>query len=148
MGGWEIFKVSLHSWERVANSLILWRPPVLLMPPFFFKFFRHSPLTPIPCHLQSHPPLLFLLSCFFGWMDDHATFDVLFYLIIIWSINVKPCYFSTRRTLMSVLCSKASTLLRPDIFCGFLVVLWFDITKTNTPQKQTTHSGASRLTHP
>ena len=59
------FKVSLHSWKRGANA------PILLIPP-------------LPCHLQPPPPLLLLLLCFFGWMGDHATFDVLFYLMIIW----------------------------------------------------------------
>ena len=42
------------------------------------------PSPSLPCHLQPRPQLFFLLSCFFGWMGDHATFDVLFYLMIIW----------------------------------------------------------------
>ena len=33
-GRWEIFKVSLHSWQRGANPLILWRPPYIAYPPF------------------------------------------------------------------------------------------------------------------
>ena len=32
MGGWEIFKVFLYSWERGANPVILWRPSILPAP--------------------------------------------------------------------------------------------------------------------
>ena len=41
-------------------------------------------VQPRPCHLKIPPLLFFLLSSFFGWMGYHATFDVLFYLMIIW----------------------------------------------------------------
>ena len=41
-----------------------------------FKIFPHF--------LQLPPPLLFLLPCFFDWMGDCTTFDVLFYLLILW----------------------------------------------------------------
>ena len=37
-GGWEIFKVSLHSWQRAANSLIHKDPPCIAYPLSFFKF--------------------------------------------------------------------------------------------------------------
>ena len=47
-------------------------------------FSRFPKLSTFPCRLQPTPPLLFLLSCFFGWMGDHTTFDVLFYLMILW----------------------------------------------------------------
>ena len=42
--------------------------------------------------------------------------------------------------------SKGSSLLRSDMWCGFLLVLWFDITHKQT-DKHTAHSRASRLTH-
>ena len=35
-------------------------------------------------------PLLILLSCIFDWMGDHATFDVLFYLMIYGCTHVEP----------------------------------------------------------
>ena len=41
-------------------------------------------LNPPPCYCQPLTPLLFLLSCFFDWLGDHATFDVLFCLMILW----------------------------------------------------------------
>ena len=50
--------------------------------PLFSNFIHPLPL--LPCHLQPLPPLFFLLSCFFGWMGDHCTFGLLFYLMIIW----------------------------------------------------------------
>ena len=49
MGGWEIFKASLYSWQRGANPLFYEEPPLLpnpLPPPAFFfqilsKFFSN-----------------------------------------------------------------------------------------------------------
>ena len=52
---------------------------------------------------------------------------------------------SSLRTLMCVICNKASSLPRSDTQCGFLLVLWFDITHT---QGHRAHLGGSRLTHP
>ena len=76
-GGDEKFFVSLLSWQ--TGSILPTPPP----PSSFFKFCP-TPSPLLPCHLQPPPQLFFLLSCFFGWMGDHATFDVLFYLMIIW----------------------------------------------------------------
>ena len=56
-------------------------PPCIAYPCFFQILSTPS----LPCCLQPHPPLLILLSCFFGWMGDHTTFDVLFYLMISWN---------------------------------------------------------------
>ena len=78
MGRWEIFKVSLHSWQRGANPLILWKLPYIAYTSFFKCCQAPHPSPPphkLPCHLQSPPPLFFLLSCFFSGMGDHTTFD-------------------------------------------------------------------------
>ena len=43
------------------------------------------------------------------------------------------------------------SFLRCDTWCGFLQVLWFNLTQTHMQthtDKDTAHSGASRLTHP
>ena len=61
--------------EKGSQTLFLWRPP-------FFQFYSLTPAPPFPCHLQTLPPLFLQLTGFFGWMGDHATFDVLFYLMI------------------------------------------------------------------
>ena len=45
-----------------------------------FQILSNPPL--LSCHLQLRPSLFFLLSCFFGCMGDHATFDVLYILCI------------------------------------------------------------------
>ena len=81
IGKWETFKVSVHSWQRGANPLILWRPPYIAYPPIFKCCPASHPQ--LPCHFQPPPSLSFLLSCFFSWMGDHTTFDVLFYLRMI-----------------------------------------------------------------
>ena len=72
--------------------------------PHFFQILSNPPL---PCRLQPRLPLLFLLSCFFGWMSDRATLDVLFYLMIYFrSTHVEPWYLSTRMTLMCALATR------------------------------------------
>ena len=58
-------------------------PPIV--PPSLFSSFVQSPPS---MFLQHLPPLLILLSCFFDWMGDRATFDVLFYSMITW---MYPC---------------------------------------------------------
>ena len=77
-----VSKVSLHSWQRVANTPILWSTLYCLPP--FLNFDPPPPQKKFPYHLRPPPPPIFLLSCFFGWMGDHATFDLLFYLMITW----------------------------------------------------------------
>ena len=59
--------------------------------------------------------------------------------------HAEPWYHSTRRTLMCVLCKKASSLLRLGTYCGFLLVLWLDITHKHSNTQHT--QGGSRLTH-
>ena len=59
--------------------------PILPTSPSLFQILSTPAPSPCPrpCQLQPPPPLLFLLPWFFGWIGDHATFDVLFYLRII-----------------------------------------------------------------
>ena len=61
--------------EVLIPSLISWRPPYIAYP-IFFKFWPTPPL--LPCHLQLPPSLLF------GRIGNRATFDVVFYLMILW----------------------------------------------------------------
>ena len=146
--GWE---VSLHSSQKGANLLILWRPPptpppppILPTSPSIFQILSTLPPPPLPCHLQPPPPLLFLFSCFFGWVGDHATFNVLFYLMIKW---------------ISICMSSLGTLYKKDLDVCFMqqgvsftevwhnvVFYWYSDLISHT-QTHTTHSGASRLTH-
>ena len=66
-----------HSWQR-GPMPVFYEDPLYCSPTPLFQIL--FPLPPFPCHLQPPPPLLFLLPCFFGWMGDRTTFDVLSYL--------------------------------------------------------------------
>ena len=58
MGEQEIFKVSLHSWQRGANPLFYEDNPYVAYPTFLKFCSPHTP-TPLACHLQPHPCCLF-----------------------------------------------------------------------------------------
>ena len=58
-------------------------PPVLPTNPFP-NFVLSPPPLSLPCHQQSPLPLFFQLAYFFGWIGYHATFHVLFFVMIIW----------------------------------------------------------------
>ena len=47
-------------------------------------FCKTPPFPHLSCRLQPPSPMLFLLLYFFGWTGDCTTFDVLFYLVILW----------------------------------------------------------------
>ena len=67
-----------HSWQRDPNAPIFENLPLPFIAYPSFSKFCSSP--PFPCRFQLPPPtlLLFLLLCFFGWMDNRATFGELF----------------------------------------------------------------------
>ena len=70
----------MQSWQRFSNPLFCEDPPILPTPtPLLFQNLSN------PLLLQLPPPLLFLLPCFFDWMRDGTTLDVLFYLMILCS---------------------------------------------------------------
>ena len=129
---------SSHSWERGPNPIfyVTKTLPILSTPsPLFANFVQLSlppftaplQLSPPPLLLSPQPPtpLLFLLSCFFGWMGDQGVLlnDIMDLLM--------P---SLRYDLRCVLCNKVSNLLRSDT-CVFLLVLWFDITQTHSTHR-------------
>ena len=97
-------------------------PPILWISPFIDYPFASNPTT-------AHSVVLFLWLN--GWSRD------------IWCASflndVMDVQMSSFRTLMHVLCHKVSSLLRPDTWCGFLLVLWFDNTHT-TKHKHTQHT--------
>ena len=112
-GGWEIFKVSLHSWQRDAKPLLYEDPPILPPPP------------PLPCHFKPPIPMFFLLSCFFDRMADRTTLDVLFYLMIIWIYTCSALVPYYQKDLDMCFMQKASSLLRSEtcFFTGTLI--WY-----------------------
>ena len=116
---------------------ILWRsPPILPSPPLpLFKFYP----TPLPCHLQFPPLLLFLLSCFFGRLGDRATFGVLFHFVHFMQQGVKFTVFDTMWFF-------AITLIW---YCTHQHIWYCTHQHTHThtkTQRHAIHSGARRLT--
>ena len=109
---------------------MLWRPPNIP----YLTFLKFCP-TPLPHCFKPSPPLLFLMPCFFNWMGDCATFDVLFHLMILWIYN---CW--------------ALAPTRHQIYWGlthnvvFFLVPLFDITHTHT-HKDTQHTQNISLKH-
>ena len=142
MRGWEIFEVSLHSWWMDANFPILWRTSYFacLRPPLS-NFVQ--PIPPLPCHLKPLTPLFFLFSCFFGWMGDHATFDVLHYLADLQMSSLGTLvpegpwcmFYATRHKFAEVW----------HIMCFYCTLIWYH-TQTDKYKQHT--QGYSRKTHP
>ena len=128
---------------RVLN-LPFYEDPLFCLPP------PPPPLFKILCRpppsLNSPPLRLFLLQCFLDWIGYCTTWcfillnDIMDLHMWMWSLG-------TRRTLQCVLCNKVSDLLRSDTWCGFLLVLSFDITQTHK-QGHTPLSGTNRMAHP
>ena len=153
IGGWKIFsrnggKPGLGGWfynrgmRNFQSLYIVCRGmltslfyentlPILLNSPSFQVL---PPPPTISCHFQSAPPLLFLLSCFFGWMGDCATFDVLFYLIIIWILGM----------------SSLVTLV-PEVYWGLthnMVFYWYyDLISHTLSHKYTQHTQEPKELH-
>ena len=86
----------------VLSPYFMKTPPyIAYLPPPFSNFVHHSFIhshLPLSCHSNPYSQLFFLSSCFFGWMGDH-TFNVLFYLMIIWIYTIEPWNLSTRMAL-------------------------------------------------
>ena len=115
-GRWEIFKVSLHSWQR--GTPFFMKIPYITYPLFQIlstPLNHPPPPSSLPCHLQPLSPTalcVFLFLWLNGW--SHHIWCAILRNDNNGSTHVEPCYLNTRRTLMCVLCSKAPSLLRPD----------------------------------
>ena len=125
------------------------------LPPPLFKILS-TPLPPPPTHAHTHTfthtythpatpnPTPSLLSVvLFLWLNRWSR-HIWCAIVLNDNIDLHMSSLSTRRTLMCVFCNNVSSLLSSDIL-WFLLVLWFDITYTQT---HTTHPGVSRLSHP
>ena len=107
----------------------------------FFKFCPnpHPPSFPAASNLHPHCSFCCLVS-----LDDWVIAPHLILLN-----DIMDVHMSNLRTLMRVLWNQASSLLKSNACCGFLLLLWFDVTYNNAHIKRhTVHSGASRLTRP
>ena len=79
-GRWGIFKVSPLFYEAPLSHIL---------PTTLFSNFVHPPPFPVISNPNSH--CSFCCPVFCGWMGDHTTFNVLFYVMMIWTYTcVKP----------------------------------------------------------
>ena len=144
MWGLEFSRVPLCNWQRGAYPLTLWRQPLYCLPPFS-NFVQHPPFS-ITSNPQ--PPLLFLLPFFFGWMGDHVTYDIQFYLMIIWIYTCQALVPYYQKDLDVCLMQQGIRFTEVwHIMLFFTGTLIWYYTHKNT-QTHTAHSGASRLTNP
>ena len=79
--------------HSAPQSLHKWQSGPTHPPPTFYEKNAILPIlsllfqilsNPFSCCLRPQRTLLFLLSCFLGWMGDRATFDVLLCLMMLW----------------------------------------------------------------
>ena len=119
------------------NPPILWRPPYIAYPPPFFQILSNTfPLSLLP---PTPTP-----TAFFGWIGDHATFDVLVYLMTLW---IEPWYQKELDV-----CFMQQGIKFTEVwhimwfFAGTLI--WYHTHKHMHTHRQTIHSRASWLTHP
>ena len=146
VGMGNFFKVCWHSWQRVANPLFLWRPSYIAYPPFL----KCCPPTHPQhlCHLQSPPPLFFLLPCFFSWMGDHTTHHI--WCAILLNGNIDP-HVSSLGSLVPEGPWYVFSAIRHQIYWGLTHTIKVKYICYHTHTNFQTHtalSGASRLTHP
>ena len=110
-------------------------------------FMKNSPFqilsTPLLCRLQPPRPLLFFLSCLISLMGDHATFDVFFYLMILWIYAYEALVPNYKKDLAMYFTQQSVKSCKVWHIMGFLLVLWFDITHTHTH----THTHTDTHTH-
>ena len=107
------------------NSPYLKKIPLIFPTSPFSNFVQHPRLP----HPSLSPPTL-----------THTDHSALFYSMISW-------VYTSRALGPWCIFMQASSLLRFDTWCGFLLVPWFDITHTHT-HTHTAHSGVSRMIDP
>ena len=124
-------------------------------PPFSNLF--QPLLSPLPL---SCTPLLFLLPCFFGWMDDRATFDAPLNDIMDLCISLMPYYQKDLAVCLMQQRVKFTEIWHMWFFAGALI--WYrkhmhthmrmhtnKHTRTHSQtHRNTAGSGDNRLTHP
>ena len=104
-----------------------------------------QPLPPILC-LQPPPAVLFLLSSFFDWMGGRATFDVLFYLMILYIYTCWALIPLYQKDLALCFIQQGVKFTEVWHIMQFLAstLIWYH---TDTQTRHTAHSGANKLTH-
>ena len=123
MGGWEIFEVSLHSWQKGSNPPNLWSPSPILPTPLFSNFVQSPPPTYL---LPPNPtPNIFSVVLFLwlnGW--SHHIWCA-FLLNDNMNLHILSLGTLVPKGPWCMLCNKASSLLRSDT-CGFYSTpIWY-----------------------
>ena len=133
-------KIFLHSCQCVANPLFSEDHPILPTPLFRILSNTHthththtSLSPPTPHHHCNFCCPVFQLS---GW-SCHIWCAIYIYTWIIWIYTCWALNLSIRRTLMCVLCHKASSLLRPDTLWFFTgTLIWYHTHRNSTIRGQ------------
>ena len=130
MGGWKIFKVSWSSWQRGANSTILWRPLFIAYPPPL-QFFSNPP-SPLTSLSPPTPTLTVFSAVLFLWLNGWPN---QIWCAILFNDNM-DLHMSSFGTLVpkgpwcvfyATRCQVYCSLTK----CSFLPVLWLDSTHTH-----------------
>ena len=125
----------IHSWPRVCGlpALTIKEDPLYCQAPYPFSYSISHPTPTYPCppidkkKIYFHCSFCFLISLTEWMIVTHLMFFTWNYR----SAHVEPWYLITRKTL-HVVYNKVSNLLRSDTEWGILLILWFDITHTQT----------------
>ena len=140
-GGLGTFKVLLHSWQKGANPLILWRLSPILHTPYPLFQILSTPLPHFPVTSNPHP------HCSFCCHVSLAEWVIKPYLMCHGSTHAKPWYLGTWRTLMCFMQKGVK-------FTEVWHVMWFFAgtmtqchTHTNTQHTQHTQGPVDWHTH-
>ena len=131
--------------DRGLLTPILWQPPYVA----YILFCKFRP-TPFP-HTQNPilPSLHFLLLCFFDWVSDCATSDVLFYLMTLWIYKIPSLGTLLGQGTCSVFyatrCQFTEVQHMTWLFASTLILYH---THKQSTQKHNTNRGHYWLTHP
>ena len=118
----------------------------LILPPPLFQILSNTP--PFLSPPTPNPHYSFCCHFFFGWMGDHVTYDIQFYLMIIWIYSCQALVPYYQKDLDVCLMQQGIRFTEVwHIMLFFTGTLIWYYTHKNT-QTHTAHSGASRLTNP
>ena len=129
-----------HSWHKVPNAPILWRP--LILPTLLFQIL---PTYPLP--ISSTPAALFVafFLCPNVWSRHIWCATLLKYYGF---THVEPCYRSIKRNLLCVLCTRRRFTEVWQIMCFFTSILILCHTPTPPHTRTSTHTRTHTHTDP
>ena len=122
-----------YSSQRVPNITYVMNTTPSLTPPYIAcpNFLYFCP-TPLSRRTKPSPPLLFLMSFFFDWMDHCATFNVLFYLMILWIYTCQALVPKYKDDIAMCFMQQRIRFTEVWNIMWLFLVLWFDFITTYT----------------